>query len=154
MPPKTGKGNPLQKRGQIKAKIFEDIFKGHGGVTASENRPSFHLLEAPMLPIPALDLLWKFRSLLKWVFEFLHFYFALFSSFKTLYGCFFFFLSLVELEFQSTDPPKKVKGDSQRKRSQIKAKIFEDIFKSIAYFASKAGIKKQEEMGGVAATEN
>ncbi|XXG74813.1 hypothetical protein AAC387_Pa07g3435 [Persea americana] len=126
MPPKIGKGNPLQKRGQIKAKIFEDIFKGHGGVTASE----------------------------KWVFEFLHFYFAFFSSFKTLYGCFFFFLSLVELEFQSTDPPKKVKGDSQRKRSQIKAKIFEDIFKSIAYFASKAGIKKQEEMGGVAATEN
>ncbi|KAJ8631482.1 hypothetical protein MRB53_024805 [Persea americana] len=45
-------------------------------------------------------------------------------------------------QFQPTSPRKKTgKGNPLPKRGQIKAKIFEDIFKSIAYFTSKTGKK-------------
>lgn len=43
------------------------------------------------------------------------------------------------LQFQPTSPPKKTgKGNPLPKRNQIKAKIFKDIFRSIAYLASKS----------------
>lgn len=48
---------------------------------------------------------------------------------------------MVEMPFQPTNPPKIGKGNPMPKRGQIKAKIVEDLHKSISYFVSKAGKK-------------